>query len=78
VHFNGDNDKLRGQRDRFELVLKNSGLENYSWHCNRHTYASRLVMAGVDLRTVGELLGQDAEHDVVLLALGTLAPAAGG
>jgi integrase len=26
-----------------------SGLENYTWHGNRHTFASRLVMAGVDL-----------------------------
>jgi site-specific recombinase XerD len=27
------------------------------WHCLRHTIASRLVMAGVDIRTVQEFLG---------------------
>ena len=57
VHLNGDKAKLRGHRDWFEPALINSGLVEYSWHCNRHTFASRLVMAGVDLRTVGELLG---------------------
>jgi integrase len=34
-----------------------SGLEDYTWHGNRHTFASRLLMAGVDLRTVQELGG---------------------
>jgi integrase len=34
-----------------------SGLDGYTWHGNRHTFASRLVMAGVDLRTVQELGG---------------------
>jgi integrase len=34
-----------------------SRLDGYSWHGNRHTFASRLVMAGVDLRTVAELGG---------------------
>jgi hypothetical protein len=28
-----------------------------SWHCNRYTFASKLVMAGVDFRAVAELLG---------------------
>jgi site-specific recombinase XerD len=32
-------------------------LEGYTWHCNRHTFASRLVMAGVDLRSVQALGG---------------------
>jgi len=34
-----------------------SRLDGYTWHCNRHTFASRLVMAGVDLRTVQALGG---------------------
>ena len=57
VFLNEDGEKVRGHRDWFEPALKNSGVSDYSWHCNRHTFASRLVMAGVDLRTVGELLG---------------------
>lgn len=37
--------------------MKKSGLAEFTWHCLRHTFASRLVMAGVDLRTVQELMG---------------------
>ena len=41
----------------FNEALTDAKIEDYSWHCNRHTCASRLVMAGVDLRTVAELMG---------------------
>jgi integrase len=41
----------------FPSALEEAKIEGYTWHCNRHTFASRLVMAGVDLRTVAELLG---------------------
>jgi integrase len=41
----------------FEPVLKDAKVSNFSWHCLRHTFASRLVMKGVDIRTVQELLG---------------------
>ena len=34
-----------------------SRLEGYTWHSNRHSFASRLVRAGVDFRTVQELGG---------------------
>ncbi len=37
--------------------LRRQALKDYTWHCNRHTFASRLVMAGVDLRTVAQLMG---------------------
>lgn len=47
----------REPRRWFEAVLKVAQISNFSWHCLRHTFASRLVMAGVDIRTVQELLG---------------------
>ena len=34
-----------------------SRLDGYVWHCNRHTFASRLVMSGADLLVVKELGG---------------------
>ena len=45
-----------------QAILRNldqdaSRLEGFTWHGLRHTFASRLVMAGVDLRTVQELGG---------------------
>ena len=43
--------------DWFRDAVREAGIKNFTWHCLRHTFASRLVMAGVDLRTVQELMG---------------------
>jgi integrase len=50
-------DSLQGSRGWFPTALAEAKIDRYSWHCNRNTFASRLVMAGVDLRTIAELLG---------------------
>ena len=57
VFLNYRSESLMGPREWFEGILKQAKVENFSWHCLRHTFASRLVMAGVDLRTVQELMG---------------------
>ena len=40
-----------------DAIKQNKQLADVTWHVFRHTYISRLVMAGVDLRTVQELAG---------------------
>jgi integrase len=48
---------LKGSRHWFEKAVKEAGIRNFTWHCLRHSFASRMVLAGVDLRTIQELMG---------------------
>ncbi len=41
----------------FNRAIAKAKIAGFTWHCLRHTFASRLVMAGVDIRTVQQLLG---------------------
>jgi len=42
-----------------------AGIKNFTWHSLRHIFASRLVMAGVDIRTVQESMG----HKTITMTL---------
>jgi site-specific recombinase XerD len=57
IILNAEGGALASPRYWFEPSVKKAKIRSFSWHCLRHTFASRLVMAGVDLRTVQELMG---------------------
>jgi integrase len=57
VFVNMHGEALRGYKHWFGPAVREAGVKDFTWYCLRHTFASRLVMAGVDLRTVAELMG---------------------
>ena len=56
-----------------ECHRKDPSLRDVSWHIFRHTYISRLVMAGEDLRTVQETAGhKDVKNDDAVCSFGLI------
>jgi integrase len=56
----------------FVRAVRRAGIASFTFHDLRHTFASRLVMAGVDLATVKELMGH--KHITMTLRYAHLAP----
>jgi integrase len=50
-------ESMVGYKHWFNAAFEEAGLREFTWYCLRHMFASRLVMAGVDIRTVAELMG---------------------
>ncbi len=57
VFTNPDGTPYRDVWGGYEAALKRAGIGHRRIHDLRHTFASTLVMAGVDLRTVAKLMG---------------------
>ncbi|MFZ0416917.1 MAG: site-specific integrase [Candidatus Sulfotelmatobacter sp.] len=57
VFVNIQGEPLQGYKHWFDPAVAEAGLKDFTWYCLRHTFASRLTMAGGDLRTLAELMG---------------------
>ncbi len=52
---------------RYHRLLEQCGLESYNYHALRHTFATKCIIAGVDVKTLSEILG----HSNVSITLNT-------
>lgn len=57
VFVSGEDKPLTDIKKPWLRLVEQAGLVNFNFHDLRHHFASKLVMAGVDLNTVRELLG---------------------
>jgi len=55
-----DGSRIRDIKQAFARAAKRAGLIGVSPHTLRHTFASHLVMRGVDIKTVGDYLGHSS------------------
>jgi site-specific recombinase XerD len=58
--FTYRNKPIRDIRTAFKNACSRADIKNLRFHDLRHTFASRLVLSGVDLATVSKLLGHSS------------------
>ncbi len=68
VFCNEDGSAVESIRKSFVRACKKANLENVTIHTLRHTFASHLVMSGVDLKSVQQLLGHSTITTTMIYA----------
>ncbi len=53
---------IRDLRTAFYNACQKAGIKNLRFHDLSHTFATRLVLSGIDLATVSKLLGHSTIH----------------
>jgi integrase len=57
VFTDSEGKKIKDIKRSFKSALRRAGIKDFRFHDLRHTFASHLVMAGVDIVTVRKLMG---------------------
>jgi len=50
-------ESIHSNKHWFGKAVEEAGIADFTWHCLRHTFASRLAMCGASLRAIQELMG---------------------
>lgn len=72
VFLNSQGRPYRDVTRSFNSAVRRAGIQDFTFHDLWHTFASRLVMRGVDLTTVKELMGH--KHINMTLRYAHLSP----
>lgn len=72
VFLNNEGKPYRDITTSFNSAVRRAGIQDFTFHDLRHTFASRLVRRGVDLTTVKELMGH--KHINITLRYTHLSP----
>ncbi len=58
VFLNSKQTPMIAHREWFDPAVREAQVSGYTWHKNRPTFASRLAIGGVDIKTIAQLMGQ--------------------